>query len=213
MLSAIAALAAALILTPAGSGGVIREGGDEARSNVVAASSSTSASENPDAALPTATAKGRAVVSTFILKFSSFVSWPPPPPAAPKATEFVVGIIGDDPLGATIDKMAKTRSVGGVPVKIVRLDSAKVTAEQLTACRILFVTATERKQWPRIRTLIGKAPVLTISEMPGFSKERGMVELKPKGGRVSLTVHRTQLESVGMKASANLLRLSTIVED
>jgi hypothetical protein len=54
--------------------------------------------------------------------------------------------------------------------------------------------------------------VVTVSDIPGFAKAGGMVELTVSGEHVGVMLNRRAAQKQGLEFNAQLLRLARVVE-
>lgn len=147
------------------------------------------------------------IKAAMVFNFAQFARWPEsafPSTNAP----FVIGIIGADPFGARMDELVKGETIHGRPMAVRRFSNiAEVTQSQ-----ILFVSASEASNWPKIRGELGKAPVLTVSDMEKFATRGGMIRLVMEQNRVRFRINARVAEECGLELSSKLLRLAEIIE-
>src|SRR5467141_4174268 len=79
------------------------------------------------------------VKAAFIYKFASYIQWPAVP-GSDATRPFVIGIIGKDPFGQSVDQIVRGQSVQGRAVVIKRLRGI----EEAGSCDILFISASEK---------------------------------------------------------------------
>src|SRR5260370_46 len=78
------------------------------------------------------------VKAAYLHNFGRFVQWPAaafPTPVSP----LVIGVVGNDPSGGTLDGVLRGKSANGHPIQLrhLRWD------EPLTGCHILFISSSE----------------------------------------------------------------------
>ena len=88
------------------------------------------------------------IEATYLHKFAPFVDWPSPAAEFPGGA-FTVCVVGDDPLGAVLDRAVSGQQVAGRPIAIRRF--ASVTGNP--GCAVMYVTGSDatgrRRSWPR----------------------------------------------------------------
>lgn len=144
------------------------------------------------------------VKAAYLYNFGKFARWPAD---APSAGTFNICILGRDPLGTTLDSMVKNESIDGKPVKIARLSAP----EDATACRIVFVSDSEDRRLAAVLQVLGKAPVLTVSDMPQFTSRGGMIQFVREGERVRFEVNLEAAAPQKLTFSSELLRVAARV--
>lgn len=82
-----------------------------------------------------------------------------------------VCILGANSFGDAFDQY--TGHGSNSPLVIVQNPAIK----DLGSCRILYVSPSEEGRWPSIRDALGTQDVLTVSDMPGFIHQGGMIEM------------------------------------
>lgn len=147
------------------------------------------------------------VKAVYLLNFGRFAKWPAPNrTATPPA--FAVCVLGHDPFGSALDATVAGESIDGRPVVTKRLASASDAA----GCRILFISASEDAQLKRILDLIRGTPTLTVSDIPRFAEQGGMIQFVSEGNRVRFSVNVAATEQAGLTLSSELLRVAVTVK-
>jgi len=146
------------------------------------------------------------VEAVFLFNFSQFVDWPPQAFSAPDAP-IVIGVLGEDPFGATLDEVVRGEVVKGRALIVRRFQSI----EQLTDCQILFVGRTQRNHLaPTLAMLKGRS-ILTVSDLDGFARDGGMIRFVLMDNKIRLRVNLEAAKAAGLTLSSKLLRPAQIV--
>jgi len=149
----------------------------------------------------------REVKATFLFNFAQFVDWPPSAFDGPLAP-IVIGVLGDDPFEETLDDVVRGEVVKNRQLLVARFRNL----EALSACHILFVSASETQRYDRILSTLRGRPTLTVGETDGFATHGGMVRFITDRNRVGLQVNVKAARSAGLTISSNLLRPARIVD-
>jgi hypothetical protein len=150
------------------------------------------------------------VKAAYLLNFVKFVNWPD------KVNDdgdgdIVIGILGDDPFGGSLDDMAKGKAVGSHSVLVKRFESFNdANAGALRKCHILFICYSEKDDLPLILRALQGAPVLTVSEIERFTAKGGMILFDQEGQRITLAINKTAAEKSGLTFSSQLLQVAQI---
>jgi hypothetical protein len=153
-----------------------------------------------------ATAPEYRVKAAFIYKFTTYIRWPPSPRAV--TAPFLIGVIGTDPFGPSLDEVVRDQTVQGRGMRIKALSRP----EDTLGCDVVFVCASERTNLGAILALLRGAPVLTVSDMDDFAEEGGMIGLvTTKDNHVRFDINKEAMERAGLRASSQLLHLARIV--
>ncbi len=146
------------------------------------------------------------VKAVFLYNFAQFVEWPAAA-FADAAAPFAICILGEDPFGAHIDDAVKGEMGAGRPIVVRR--PAKV--EEIGACQILFVSASESENLARILPTLAGRHTLTVSDMDAFVSRGGMVRLYTERNRIRLRIGLSVVTAEGLIISSKLLQLAEIV--
>jgi hypothetical protein len=148
------------------------------------------------------------VKATFLAGFSQFVEWPKEA-LGPTDAPIVIGVLGEDPFGDFLEQAAARKTANGRAIQIKRFqDPAKAAA----GSHILFISTSEKNRLPKIFQELKDKPILTVSEMPAFVREGGMIRFVLRDERVQLEINPQTAESCKLRISSKLLRLANIVE-
>lgn len=146
----------------------------------------------------------RDVEAAYLFNFGKFVKWPAP--AANRDPAFTICVLGEDPFGNTLDATVSGEKVEGKAVVVRRVASQK----EVSGCRIVFVSSSEDTKVKLV--LSGLDPgVLTVSDMPNFAAQGGMIQFVTEGNRVRFAVNLTAAEKAGLTLSSELLKVATNV--
>jgi YfiR/HmsC-like len=166
----------------------------------------------------------------YMLDMTEFVEWPAgafPDSRAP----FVLGIIGEDPFRAELDKL-KNKQVKGRPLEIKRFKGALEFMGRLTpgrrqddlvaqrnqkyaamrSCHILFISDSEENRLGLILEPLGNAGVLTVSDAASFAEQGGIVKFLDDHGKVGLEINLQAAERAHLRISSKLLSLAKVIK-
>jgi hypothetical protein len=119
----------------------------------------------------------------------------------------VIGIVGENPFGDEL-----TQAVSGKVVQGRLLEVRRFTpTENLRACHILFISASEKKRLSSILSALGGSSVLTVADMENFNASGGMIQFVMEDGSVRFAVNVTTTTRARLKVSSKLLSLARAV--
>jgi hypothetical protein len=144
------------------------------------------------------------LISAYIYNFTQFTVWPT---TAVKDT-FTVCVLGQDPFGQFLNPI-KSREVNGKKITIRRYSSKD---SSLPDCNVLFISDSESGNVDAILAALRGRPVLTMSDIDGFSDAGGMVEFRPENGKIAISVNISTVKPSGISISSKLLSLVHIKE-
>lgn len=101
------------------------------------------------------------------------------------------------------------KTLDGKPVIVKRIAKTQEASE----CRILFIDAGEEKHLREILTTLRRESVLTVSDIPDFSKRGGMIQFVLQGSTVRFEINRASAEGSGLILSSELLKVAIAIRD
>lgn len=144
-----------------------------------------------------------AVQAAFVLNFAKFTEWPPAgvlgKPGAMQLCQF----------GARDELAQAFRALEGRPLQGLPIQWRRVTRpDEVRGCHVLFIAETGLSL-----AQLGGQPVLTVSDLPGFAQQGGVIGLVRQSGRLRFEVNRGVAQAAGLRLSADLLSLAMSVVD
>jgi hypothetical protein len=148
--------------------------------------------------------------AALIYRFTTLTEWPESAFPAPDAP-VVIEVVGRHPLEAALRTVIHGKKIGSHPVVVVS-DNASETA---SAPHVLVVADCPREQMSAVLAKVSGKPVLTLSDLSGFTSAGGMLRIRRDGSRLSFDVNiraLRQVETVGLKLNPQVLKLGRLVE-
>jgi YfiR/HmsC-like len=144
----------------------------------------------------------------FLYKFLDFAEWPP---KKNMGTEFtiIIGIMGEDSFGDAFDLVVGESKAG--KRLLVRRYNKDTPVDELKRCKVLFISPNLKDQVHDILKMLDGFPVLTVSEMPRFGQNGGMINFVMIENRVAFEINKKAAERVGIILSSKLLRVAARV--
>jgi hypothetical protein len=146
--------------------------------------------------------------AAFIYNFAKFVQWPD---QAFSTASDPLKICALGPSGVADALMAgvKDRRVAG---RAVAVDIVSTPAEA-EKCQVLFVSSRKQVQWGEMTGELHRAPVLTVGEVPEFTRDGGIITLALVSQQLRFVINNAAARRAGLKISSQLLSLAVRVED
>lgn len=154
----------------------------------------------------TARASEYQVKAVLLFKVAQFVDWPAGA-FADSAAPFVIGVLGDDPFGPYLDDAIRGETVGGRPLEVRRYHRV----EDIRACHILFISASEAGRLDAIVRDLKDRAVLTVGDEPGTAQRGAMIRLIADRSRIRVRINLQATEAAQLRVSSKLLRVAEIV--
>ena len=145
----------------------------------------------------------------YVYNFARYFTWPKEAFADARAP-FVIGVLGDDPLGRGLDDVARRKTVRGRRIEIRRFKAWK----DYKTCQILFVPRTlERDILAEAVKRTRNSTLLLVGETPGFAVQGGTVNFFPgAAGTIGFEINVDAVAQRKLRVDARLLKLAKVVE-
>jgi hypothetical protein len=144
------------------------------------------------------------VEAAYLFNFGKFVGWPSGTQAD---SPFVICVLGQDPFGPVLDHTIAGETLRGRPVQDKRI----ARPQDATGCSILYISSSESGRLSKILPAMQEAPVLTVSDIPDFVQQGGMIQFVLRDGRVRFEVNLAPAQSNGLSMSSELLKVAVQV--
>jgi hypothetical protein len=145
--------------------------------------------------------------SALVYKIARFVSWPES--ALPVTGDFILCFHANDgvqdALSGIEERRIQQRNAQLRPVQ--RLDS-----QTIAGCHILYLPGADGEVPQSVRAQVRAGAVLVISDDPGAAHRGGMIAMIEDSNRIRLEVNLGEVRAAGLRISAPLLQLATVIE-
>jgi hypothetical protein len=146
------------------------------------------------------------VEAAYIYNFGKFVKWPATS-GANQDSSFTICVLGEDPFSPILQSVLAGKSLNGIPVTVKRVTKPQDAID----CRILSINTMDETRLREILSDLGQTAVLTVSDMPNFTKRGGMIQFVTDGDRVRFEVNLTSADKAGLVLTSELLKVATVV--
>jgi hypothetical protein len=141
----------------------------------------------------------------MLLNLTRFIDWPAAKLDAAHP-QFVVCILGQDPISPFADRFLQNQSVGARPIRIEHLNSL----DTATGCHMLYIGMSERKNLSAALGELMKSNVLILSERANVNSPNQVVGLPSIDDHVHIEVDLGAAQRSGLTFSSKLLRLAAV---
>ena len=146
------------------------------------------------------------VKAAYLFNFLKFVEWPGDP-LADTHGRWVIGIVGDNPFGDELTQIVSGKTIQGHELLVRRFQPG----EDLRACHVLFISASEKKRLPSVLATLSGSSVLTVGDMDHFIESGGMIQFVMEEKRVRFAIDVGTSSQARLKVSSKLLSLARTV--
>lgn len=153
------------------------------------------------------TARATDLKAVFLFNFAHFVDWPPEA-FATENSPFIIGVLGEDPFGETLETVVRDETVNQRPIVVQRYPRLR----DLQPCHILYVSESMNREYLEALAAVHGKPVLTVGETAGFAQSGGIVRFVRDGNRINFVINNDAARAVSLRISSQVLRAARIVE-
>lgn len=158
------------------------------------------------ASLATAAPSEYQVKAVFLFNFTQFVNWPPD--SFPDAhSPFVIGVLGRDPFGSTLDEAVRGETVNGRPLVVQRY----MNVSELKPCQILFIDRSARVDLTKTLAALEHQGTLTVADFESQAPRDVIIRFLNEGNKIRLRINVDSARSAGLTISSKLLRPAEVV--
>jgi len=143
-----------------------------------------------------------ALKATFIYNFAKFTEWPAASVSA--AAPFVICVLGDTAVGEALERMVQGRLLAGHSMAVFDVPPAGPQRE----CHVLYVSGVTGAQSAQLVTGLRDVPVLTISDVEGFTERGGIAQFFFERGHLRFGVNLVSAKRAGLQLSSKLVALA-----
>ncbi len=148
------------------------------------------------------------IKAAFIYNFTKFIEWPAR--SFPDAqSPFVIGVLGETPCAEALEQLVKDRKFNGRTIIVRRI----AEAQALGRLQILFVGSAQDVEFGTLLPTIAADPILTVGESTAFASMGGAINFVRQDDKVRFEVNLHSAGQSGVKISAQLLKLATVVRE
>jgi hypothetical protein len=160
------------------------------------------------------------VKASYLLNLVRLTEWPASAFEEEDAPITIL-VIGADGLTTYLGTLIRDECVAGRRIVLHELEDFRpgtaAGARQLESilgrAHLLYIGRSEQRHLSQIVATAAAYPVLTVSDIPEFADQGGMIGLMVRSGRVGLVANLHTIGSSPVRVSSRVLSLATLVDD
>jgi hypothetical protein len=145
------------------------------------------------------------VKAAYLVKFGSYVEWPPQA-FEQRDSPFVIGVLGGDAVAEEVERAATAAQVEGRPVQVRRLERAD--AAGAAGAHLLFIERSRNGQLADTLALARGRPLLMVTESEQALTQGSMINFVIVENKVRFDIALAPAEASQLKISARLLSVA-----
>ncbi|HIJ78149.1 MAG: YfiR family protein [Desulfobulbaceae bacterium] len=145
--------------------------------------------------------------AVYLYNFLNFIHWPTSP-GSEDLGPMVIGIVGKSPFGNALEALKVSLEVAGKPTIAIKEFGPYRSGMNLTACNLLFISASETQNFKNIIEELQQSPVLTVADTQDFIKAGGMINMIKHEGKIRWEINRAATNNANLRVSSQLLKIA-----
>ncbi len=146
------------------------------------------------------------VKAAYINNFTRFIYWKSEESGNDKEP-IIIGVYGNDIIGDILTDYSKKQSCG----QSVIIKKFKKKISEVGNCHLLFISHSEQQQLSLVLKELEGTNVLTVSDIPNFAKQGGMIGFYLEQNRIKIEINLNETNKAGLRVSAKLLEVARII--
>jgi len=143
------------------------------------------------------------IKAAFIYNFAQFTEWPSDGVVA--AAPFVMCVFGDTAVGDALERAVKRRTIANHSMIV-----SQTAPGPQRACHLLYVSGVTVDQAAQLVAGLRDVPVLTISDIEGFTESGGIAQFFFAHGQLRFSVRLASAKRARLHISSRLLALAKL---
>lgn len=139
----------------------------------------------------------------YVYNFVRFTEWPTGTFASSTAP-LTLSVIGDPDLGSTLQRLLAGKSLDTHPIVVNIANDPPACASS----QAVFIGSSRQKDVGSVLTAVGDHPVLTMSDVPSFVRQGGMIRIFTSDQRLRFEVNARAAGRSRLVISSRLLQLA-----
>ena len=144
-----------------------------------------------------------ALKAAFIYNFAKFTEWPGEVMAA--GEKLTLCVLGDAAIGEALQQAVQGRTLAGRSIAVSQVEAGRLPR---AGCHILYLSSVSASQATTLVAGLREVPVLTISDLDGFTQLGGIAQLYFERGQLRFVVHLESAKRARLQISSRLLALA-----
>jgi hypothetical protein len=137
----------------------------------------------------------------FIYNFTRYINWPA------KSGDFIVTILGNDPIAGEIESIASKKLVGNSKIKVISINSPS----ELGNCQIVYVVKITSDVMAQVLQKAKESNILIITEKQNACSLGAGINFVSAGGKLTFEISKQNIENCSLQINSALLSLGKVV--
>jgi len=141
--------------------------------------------------------------SVFIYNFTKYIQWP----SSDQNGDFVIGVLGNSPMVASLEKLAAERKIGTRSMVVKKFSSV----DQISKCHMLFIPDRQSGDLEAAIAKISGQSTLVMTERSGLGMKGSGINFITVDGKQKFELNKAATEKAQLKVSNELTSLAIVI--
>jgi hypothetical protein len=141
--------------------------------------------------------------AAMLYNFIKYIQWP----NETEAGEFVVGVIGDEKIFATLKQWYDGKPKGSKKYVVKMLS----TPAEAGDCQVVYVGKSKSREFESIRNSTSGKSVLTITDGVGLGQKGSCINFKVIDGKLKFELNQAEVSASSLKVSNQLSSMAILI--
>lgn len=141
--------------------------------------------------------------SVFIYNFTKYIQWP----SSEQSGDFVIGVLGNSPIVASLEKLASERKIGTRSMVVKKFSSVA----EITKCHMLFIPDRYSNDLEAALAKTGGQSTLIMTERNGLGAKGSNINFITVDGKQKFELNRAATDRAQLKVSNELTSLAIVI--
>ena len=142
--------------------------------------------------------------AAYLYNFATMTNYPP----SLQGGNFVIAVLGNDPVIAELEAIAKTKKIGSQPIVVKKINSVA----EIEQAQIVFVPDDNKSKMADIISKTSSGATVVVAESDGACTKGAIFNLVLVDQKLRFEVNEDKANSKGVKLAANLVKLGIPVK-
>lgn len=147
------------------------------------------------------------IEAVYLFNFATFIRWPDTAFSEHPETFHFCALNEQNSVIGILKKIINGKTSKGRKLVFRQINNQ----DELKGCQLLYFQVGEQSKFAELLSGLQGRNILTVSDIDGFAERRGMIGIARHNKHLHPIINVQYLEQAGLKASAKLLRLASVV--
>ena len=139
----------------------------------------------------------------MIYNFLKYIQWP----GDQNTGEFVIGVLRDDDVYATLNTWYGNKERGGKKFIIKKFNSAS----EISNCQLLYIGDSGSNQFDEVLGKLGSNSTLTVTNKVGLGRKGSCINFRVMDGRLKFELNQDAMNKASLKTSSQLTAMAILI--